>query len=240
MDRLARGLRPQRRRKAGGDAKRRPRRHRPHRERTRAGRCPRPGQRGEPRQVAVPGDGQPRDSNPAQRHHRHERAVDGYAADAGAADLRQSGEDVRRCLAVADRGAPRLFQDRGRQDRPRAPPVRAADIDREYHRIAGAAGAGQGYRDRGLCRRAAADGSGRRCGAAAAGAAQSRRQRYQVHRNRRRRADRRARHPVRRDQFPDARHRHRHLARSAASGSFASSSRPTRPSREAMAAPGWD
>ena len=59
MDRLARGPGPPRRRQPGGNAKRRPRRHRPHRKRTRAGRGPRPGRCGEPRQVAVPCDGQP-------------------------------------------------------------------------------------------------------------------------------------------------------------------------------------
>ena len=53
---------------------------------------------------------------------------------------------------------------------------------------------GQENRDRRLCRRAAADARDRRRGAVAAGAAQSRRQRHQVHLDRRRRADRRARH----------------------------------------------
>ena len=73
-------------------------------------------------------------------------------------------------------------------------PFALAATDRGHHRTAGAAGAGAKARDRGLCRRAAADGSGRRRGAAAAGAAQSRRQRHQVHLDRRRGADRRARH----------------------------------------------
>ncbi len=50
----------------------------------------------------------------------------------------------------------------------------------------------QQNRDRCLCRRAAADAGGRRRGTVAAGAAQSRRQRHQVHLCRRRRADRRA------------------------------------------------
>jgi PAS domain-containing protein len=56
---LARGPRPQRRRQPGGDAERRPRRHRPHRNRTRAVRGPRPGGCREPRQVALSRDGQP-------------------------------------------------------------------------------------------------------------------------------------------------------------------------------------
>ncbi len=50
---------------------------------------------------------------------------------------------------------------------------------------------------------------------AAAGAAQSRRQRHQVHLDRRRRADRRTRHLAERNQLPGARHRHRHRARGA-------------------------
>jgi signal transduction histidine kinase len=65
--------------------------------------------------------------------------VDGYAADAGTDDLCQGGEDFRRRAALADRGAAGLFQDRGRQDRSRTPPVRASGHDRGHHRIAGAA-----------------------------------------------------------------------------------------------------
>ena len=53
---------------------------------------------------------------------------------------------------------------------------------------------GKEDRDRRLCRRTPADGGDRRRGAVAAGAAQSRRQRHQIHLDRRRRADRRARH----------------------------------------------
>ena len=59
LDRVARGPRPQRRRRPCGNAKRRPRRHRSHRKRARAGRGPRPGRCGEPRQVALPRDGEP-------------------------------------------------------------------------------------------------------------------------------------------------------------------------------------
>ena len=79
--------------------------------------------------------------------------------------------------------------------------------------------------------------SDRRRGAAAPGAAQSRRQRHQVHLDRRRRADRRARHLAQRNQFPGTRHRHRHRARGAGNEFFASSSRPTTASPAAMAAP---
>jgi len=66
-----------------------------------------------------------------------------------------------------------------------------------------------------LCRRPPAVGGGRRRRAAAPGAAQSGRQCHQVHRDRRRRADRRARHLAERDQLPGPRHRHRHRARGA-------------------------
>src|SRR6266446_8694955 len=114
---------------------------------------------------------------------------------------------------LSDRGAPGLFQDRGRQDRPRTPSLRPCRIDRGHHRTPGAAGAGKKARDRRLCRRAAAGGSGRRCGAAAAGAAQSRRERHQVHHDRRRGADCRAGDRCQRNLFPGARHRHRHRAR---------------------------
>ena len=59
MDRLARGAGTFRRRPAGRTAMRRPRRHRPHRNRTRAGGGPRPGRCRQPRQVALPRDGVP-------------------------------------------------------------------------------------------------------------------------------------------------------------------------------------
>ena len=156
MDRLARGPGSIGCRPAGRNAMRRPRRHRPHRDRTRAGRGPRPGRRRQPRQVALPRDGQPRNPHAAERHPRHERLAAGYAADAGADDLRQGGEDLGRRAAVADRGTAGLFQDRGRQDRSRTSPVRARRTDRGHHRTAGAAGAGAKARDRCLCRRAAA------------------------------------------------------------------------------------
>ena len=59
MDRMARRPGSLRRRPAGGNAKRRPRRHRPHRNRTRARRSPRPCGCRQPRQVAFPRDGVP-------------------------------------------------------------------------------------------------------------------------------------------------------------------------------------
>ncbi|MEH2623540.1 PAS domain S-box-containing protein [Bradyrhizobium sp. AZCC 1719] len=130
----------------------------------------------------------------AQRHHRHERPVDGYAADAGTGDLCQGGEDLRRRAALADRGTPGLFQDRGRQDRSRTSSVRLVGPDRGHHRIARAARGGQEDRGGRLCRRAAADARDRRRSSLEAGTAQSRRQCDQVHLNRRCCPDRRARH----------------------------------------------
>ena len=75
-----------------------------------------------------------------------------------------------------------------------AQPVRPRGAGRGNRRAACAARAGQGHRDRLLCRRAICRARDRRrCGAAAPGAAQSRRQRDQVHRARRRLDRRRAR-----------------------------------------------
>ena len=73
LDCLARGAGSLRCRRARRDAMRRPRRYRPHRNRARAFRGPRPGGRRQPRQVAIPCDGEPRNPHAAERHHRHER-----------------------------------------------------------------------------------------------------------------------------------------------------------------------
>ena len=56
-------------------AGRRPRRHRPRRGRTRAAGRARPGRDRQPRQVALPRHGQPRDPHAAQRHPRHGRSA---------------------------------------------------------------------------------------------------------------------------------------------------------------------
>ena len=99
-------------------------------------------------------------------------------------DLRQGGEDLRRHAALADRGNSRFLQDRGRAARSRGAAVRARRAGRGDRRAAGAARAGEGPRDRVLDRRAACPARDRRRGAAAPGAAQSRRQRGEVHRER--------------------------------------------------------
>ena len=181
LGRLARKPDPPRRQCAGGTAVRRPRRHRPHRGRADAGARPRSGRRRQPRQVAVPGDGEPRDPHAAERHHRHERPVARLAAFAGTVDLCPRHQDVGRCTARIDRGDPRLLQDRSRPHRPRMPPLPAAPDDRGGRRVAGAARAGQAARTRRLCRRRPARRRQRRRRAAATGAAESRRQCHQVH-----------------------------------------------------------
>ena len=60
------------------------------------------------------------------------------------ADLRQGDQDLRRRAAVADRGHPRLLQDRGRQARADAAAVLADGAGRGGGRAARAARAGQG------------------------------------------------------------------------------------------------
>ena len=86
----------------------------------------RPGRRraGEPGQVHVPGRDEPRDPDPDERDHRDERPDAGHAADRGAARLRRDDPDLRRRAAADHQRHPRLLEDRGRQGRARAPPVR--------------------------------------------------------------------------------------------------------------------
>ena len=50
---------------------------------------------------------------------------------------RASRKGIRRRVAVADRGITRLFQDRGRQNRPRKPSLHPVRPDLRYHRVAG-------------------------------------------------------------------------------------------------------
>ena len=113
LDRLARSQRPLRRLKR--NAERRPRRHRPRQCRARTRRSARPGGDGEPRQVAFPGDGVARDPHAPERHSRHGRPSWRHAAVARAVDLSESGENLRRNAAVADRRGARFLQDRSRQ-----------------------------------------------------------------------------------------------------------------------------
>ena len=91
--------------------------------------------------------------------------------------------------------------------------VRARGLRRGSGRTARPARPGQGPGNLLLCRRTAAVARGRRRGAAAPGAVQSRRQRHQVHRTRRRIDHRRAGRAGRRHRHRGARYRHRHFAR---------------------------
>ena len=199
----------------------------------------RPGGRRQPRQVALPRDGQPRDPHAAQRHSRHGGPAARHAAHAGADHLRQGRENLRRDAALADRGDSRFLQDRSRPARSRSAAIRSARHDRGNGRAARAARAGQGPRDRVLCRRPRARARHRRRHPAASGAAQSRRQRHQVHRPRRRRHRGRARHLAGRNHFQGARHRHRHRRPRSKRKSFWNSSRARRARQAAPAAPGW-
>ena len=116
-----------------------------------------------------------------------------HDADAGADHLHQGHQDLGRRAAVADRGNPRFLQDRSRQAGAGDAAVRADQAGRGRRRAARPARAGQGPGDRLRRRRTAARTRHRRRHAAPPGAAQSRRQRHQVHRDRRRRCRRRGR-----------------------------------------------
>ena len=96
-------------------AERRPRRHRAHRNRTRAGGGARRRRGGKPRQVALSGDGVARNPHAAERHPRHD-AVLSWTRTLTAEQTaylkatKTSGE----ALLCADRGHSRFLQDRSR------------------------------------------------------------------------------------------------------------------------------
>ena len=123
--------------------------------------------------------------------------------------VRTSGETL---LALIDEIL-RLLQDRGGTARFCGAAICNRGFRRGGDRTVGAARPGQGAGNLLLCRRAAAHPRGRRCGAAAPGAVQSRRQRDQVHRARRRLDHRRASRAAGRDRDLGARYRDRHLDR---------------------------
>ena len=113
----------------------------------------RPGGSGQPGEGPLPRDGVARDPHAAERHPRHVGAAARYAAAAAAGGLREGGQDLRRHAAVADRGNPRLLQDRGGTARSRRAAVRARRAGRGNRRVACPARAGERPRDRVLDRR---------------------------------------------------------------------------------------
>ena len=72
---------------------------------------------GQPGQGRVPGQRQPRDPHPHERHPRHDRAGPRHAADRGPAAMLEYGQVGRRQPAGHHQRPARLLQDRGRQTR---------------------------------------------------------------------------------------------------------------------------
>ena len=186
LDRLARRRDPRCRIGRERDPERRPRRHRPHRGRAGARAGARPGRGGEPRQGPLPRDGVARDPHAAERHPRawRELLLD-TPLHARTGDLRQGGEDLRRHAAVADRGDSRFLQDRGRQARSRgAARSRSALMVEEIVELLAPRAQAKGLEIASSIDERVGRPRGRRHGAAAPGAAQSRRQRGEIHRSR--------------------------------------------------------
>ena len=148
-----------------------------------AGRSARPGGSRQPRQVTLPRHGVARNPHAAERHPRHGGSAARHPADARAGDLCQGGEDLRRHAAVADRGDPRLLQDRSRQARPRARPFALVALVEEAVELLAPRAQAKGAGDRRPTSTSACPSRCRRRRAAAPGAAQSCRQRGEVHRD---------------------------------------------------------
>ena len=173
----------------------------------------------QPRQVAVPGQHEPRDPHADERRARHDRAAARHAAHRAPAALRGVDVPLGRGAAGDHQRHPRLLEDRGRQARARARRVQPAHAGRGPDRPACAARRRQGHRAADAHRRARAGAAGRRPDAPAPGARQPAVQCAQVHRERRspgqglaRRCGRLAAAGALRGQG----HRHRHHARGAA------------------------
>ena len=162
----------------------------------------------------------------------------------GAGELCRGDSRLGRGSRQSHRPDPRFLQDRGRAARTRRGAVRTQAAGRGRQRIAGPGRAEQGTRDRRLDLRRRAAFRSRRRAEAASGVAQSRRQRGQVHRARRRRRLGVAR-AGRRARLQRRRHRTRRAGRPARThlrGVRAGRFRTARPRARGSASPspsGW-
>ncbi len=123
---------------------------------------------GERGQIALPGDDEPRNPHAAQRHPRHGRPAARRRARSRARQLRRGDPRLRRRARQSHRPDSRFLQDRGGTARIGPRDVRSAQAGRKHRRASGAAGAGQGSRNRRLDRRrrAALRSSATACGCA--------------------------------------------------------------------------
>ena len=198
-------------------------RDRRHRRGARAGEAG--GRSGQPGEVPVSRQHEPRDPHADQRHTGHDRAGPRLRARRGAeapvADRAALGRDAAR----DHRRHPGLLQDRGRQVRAGIRRLRPARQDRRRGRVAGRARAAQGPEAERQCRCRRAGPVARRSGAALPGTQQPGEQRHQVHRprrdcnhgpDRRAAAGRFAARPAR--AVRGQRHRHRPRSRTAVPG----------------------
>ena len=191
---------------------------------------------------SVPRDDEPRDPHADERGHRHERPAPRHAARRRAARLRRHDPRVRRRAAHDHQRHPRLLQDRGGPDGHRGAPVRPARMRRVGARPRRDARGREAPRHRVRVRGRRPGGDLRRRHAAAADHPQPARQRGEVHRSRRGRADRRR---PRRSEATRWSSRSpcatpgSGLRRTRWRASSSRSRRPTRRRRASTAAPGW-
>ncbi len=175
-----------------------------------------------------PRDCEPRDPHAAERGSRHGGPPARYAAGARAGHLCAGHQDLgrRRCSRSSTRSS---ISPRSRPARPNlSPNLRSAPADGGRDRTSGARAQGKGIEDRAVDR---ADGAplrrDRRWRKTQAGAAQSGRQRREIHRGRRRR--RHCRHSGRAPRLRDPRHGARLRATGSKRSSANSAGRRQRP-----------
>ncbi len=117
---------------------------------------------GQPGEVAVPGQHEPRDPHADERRAGHDRTAARHAAERQAAALRRGGVPLGRVAAGDHQRHPRLLQDRGRQAGARVGRLQPAHPGRGRVRTARAARARQADRTRRTARRRGPDGRARR------------------------------------------------------------------------------